>query len=395
MENAEVEDIKISIVIVNYNVKYLLEQCLYSVRSALGGREAQIFVVDNASTDGSVEYLTPLFPEVEFIKNRENRGFGAANNQVLGRCKGQYVLLLNPDTVIGEESLFSLMFYLDDHPAIGAVGVKMLNGRGEFLPESKRSFPTLWIAFCKLFALSKLFPNSPKYAQYNLPYLNPDKPHKVDVLCGAFMLIRREALAKCGMFDESFFMYGEDIDLSYRLVHAGYKNYYMPERVLHYKGKSSEKDDLKYLESFYGAMKVFFDKYYPDSSKFLKSLVYFAIRIRMRLAALSGWKGGKRKRLNPHRRLLVISREANFATVKQQCLQMMGKLEYVNLWNLDEERALDAICRKNKMKQFTDIVFCFPDVRFEQMFLLMDTMPEKKIDYHIYNHFSKRVISPE
>ena len=152
---------------------------------------------------------------------------------------------------------------------------------------------------------------------------------------------------------------------------------------------------MKYLESFYGAMKVFFDKYYPDSSKFLKSLVYFAIRIRMRLAALSGRKGGKRKRLNPHRRLLVISREANFATVKQQCLQMMGKLEYVNLWNLDEERALDAICRKNKMKQFTDIVFCFPDVRFEQMFLLMDTMPEKKIDYHIYNHFSKRVISPE
>ena len=142
MEDAEVEDIKISIVIVNYNVKYLLEQCLYSVRSALGGREAQIFVVDNASTDGSVEYLSPLFPEVEFIKNRENRGFGAANNQVLGRCKGQYVLLLNPDTVIGEESLYSLMFYLDDHPAIGAVGVKMLNGRGEFLPESKRSFPT-------------------------------------------------------------------------------------------------------------------------------------------------------------------------------------------------------------------------------------------------------------
>ena len=155
------EETKLSVIIVNYNVKYFLEQCLYSVRAAVTGMDAEVFVVDNNSTDGSVEYLRPKFPEVVFIENKDNPGFAKANNQAIRQCTGEYVLLLNPDTVVGEESLRSLCFQMDEDPEIGAIGVKMLNGHGVFLPESKRAFPSPWVSFCKIFGLSKLFPNSP------------------------------------------------------------------------------------------------------------------------------------------------------------------------------------------------------------------------------------------
>ena len=213
--------------------------------------DAEVFVVDNNSTDGSVEYLRPKFPEVVFIENKDNPGFAKANNQAIRQCTGEYVLLLNPDTVVGED------------PEIGAIGVKMLNGHGVFLPESKRAFPSPWVSFCKIFGLSKLFPNSPAFARYSLPYLDKEQTHKVEVLAGAFMLLRHEALDKVGLLDESFFMYGEDIDLSYRIVLGGYKNLYVPERILHYKGESTKHGDLRYIRAFYGAMLIFYKKYYP------------------------------------------------------------------------------------------------------------------------------------
>lgn len=237
---------QLSVVIVNYNVKYFLEQCLCSVQAATQGWDVDIYVVDNHSSDGSVEYLRPLFPDVIFMENQENVGFAKANNQAFHICKGEYVLMLNPDTAIGEESLRSLCYFMDEHPEAGAIGLKMLNGNGIFLAESKRSFPTPWVSFCKLFGLSKLFPDSPKYASYALPYLSPDEQHEVDVLSGAFMLMRHEALEKTGLLDEKFFMYGEDIDLSYRFIQAGYKNYYMPERMLHYKGESTQKVSYRF-----------------------------------------------------------------------------------------------------------------------------------------------------
>ena len=162
--------------------------CLYSVRAAVTGMDAEVFVVDNNSTDGSVEYLRPKFPEVVFIENKDNPGFAKANNQAIRQCTGEYVLLLNPDTVVGEESLRSLCFQMDEDPEIGAIGVKMLNGHGVFLPESKRAFPSPWVSFCKIFGLSKLFPNSPAFARYSLPYLDKEQTHKVEVLAGAFML---------------------------------------------------------------------------------------------------------------------------------------------------------------------------------------------------------------
>ncbi|WP_288213143.1 glycosyltransferase family 2 protein, partial [Parabacteroides sp. CAG:2] len=271
------EETKLSVIIVNYNVKYFLEQCLYSVRAAVTGMDAEVFVVDNNSTDGSVEYLRPKFPEVVFIENKDNPGFAKANNQAIRQCTGEYVLLLNPDTVVGEESLRSLCFQMDEDPEIGAIGVKMLNGHGVFLPESKRAFPSPWVSFCKIFGLSKLFPNSPAFARYSLPYLDKEQTHKVEVLAGAFMLLRHEALDKVGLLDESFFMYGEDIDLSYRIVLGGYKNLYVPERILHYKGESTKHGDLRYIRAFYGAMLIFYKKYYPGSGWLMRILIRLAV----------------------------------------------------------------------------------------------------------------------
>ncbi len=389
-------DTKISVIIVNYNVKYFLEQCLYSVRAAASGMDTEVFVVDNNSTDGSMEYLKPRFPEVTFIENHDNPGFAKANNQAILQAKGEYILLLNPDTVIGEDSLRSLCFFMDEHPKAGGIGVKMLDGNGVFLAESKRSFPTPWVSFCKLFGLSKLFPRSRTFARYSLPYLSENKQHKIDVLAGAFMLMRHESLDKVGLLDESFFMYGEDIDLSYRIKMGGYDNYYMPERILHYKGESTKHNDKKYIQAFYGAMLIFYKKYYPRSGWFMSGLIKVGVRMKVSFVSLFGSskdKSKKQKRIK-NRRLLIICREDEFEKIKEACVKRMPDLEYVNLWDLDVERVMDAICRKNQMKGFTDYAFSYPDVRFEQMLLFMDKMVNKKAVYHIYNEESKQLITP-
>lgn len=388
------DEIILSVVIVNYEVKYFLEQCLYSVRAALQGMDAEVFVVDNHSEDGSIEYLKPIFPEVTFIENTDNPGFAKANNQAIRMAKGKYVLLLNPDTVIGEDSIRSICYFMDERPQIGAAGVKMLDGHGVFLPESKRSFPTPWISFCKIFGLSRLFPNSPRFARYSLPFLGADTRHKVDVLAGAFMMLRKEALDKVGLLDESFFMYGEDIDLSYRLILGGYKNYYLPERILHYKGESTQKGDIRYIKSFYGAMVIFFRKYYPKSGLLVSSLIRIAVWFRAALDFIFQPFVSGSSRKPSRRRLLVLSGEESFEAVKAACVNRIPKLQHVNHWNVDENRVMDSMNRSNQMKGFTDIAFCYSDVRFEQLLLLMDKMPDKRITYHIYNKKSGVLVSP-
>ncbi|MCC8143574.1 MAG: glycosyltransferase family 2 protein, partial [Tannerellaceae bacterium] len=329
-------DKKLSIIIVNYNVKYFVEQCLWSVRAALAGMEAEIFVVDNNSSDGSVAYLEPRFPEVAFIANKDNPGFAVANNQAIRQCTGEYVLLLNPDTLIGEDCLRSLCYFMDEHPQAGGVGVKMMDGHGMFLIESKRSFPSPWNSFCKIFGLSRLFPHSPRYARYNLCYLDENKTHKVEVLAGAFMLLRYEALEKVGLLDEAFFMYGEDIDLSYRICQGGYKNYYIPERILHYKGESTRHNDIKYIKAFYGAMLIFFKKYYPKSGWLSSFFIRLAITGRTSVAACLGLLGRNKKRKGNHRRILIHCHEENFPAIKKACRKRLPPQEYINLLELDE-----------------------------------------------------------
>lgn len=387
---------KVSIVIVNYNVCFLLEQCLCSVRAAINGIDAEVIVVDNHSTDGSVAYLRHKFPDVRFIENKENTGFSKANNQAINVCEGEYILILNPDTVIGEESVRTLCFFMDEHKKAGAVGVKMIDGCGNFLPESKRCFPSPWVSFCKLFGISRLFPNSKLFARYALPYLNPDTLHKVDVLAGAFMFMRHDALKQTGLFDEAFFMYGEDIDLSYRLTLSGFTNFYYPERVLHYKGESTKHGDRRYIHAFYDAMRIFHKKYYPRTGWIMRLLIGIALWIKSLWTACFGRKNatslsGKGKKKT---RLLVLCDETHFETVKKACVATIPQPEFINHWNLNEERVLDAINRRNQMKGFTDIVFAYPDMRFEQMLLFMDVMPNKSMTYHIYNKHNERLISP-
>ena len=209
---------KLSIVIVSYNVKYYLEQCLRSVMRATTRLQAEVWVVDNASTDGSVEYLQTRFPSVHFVQNADNRGFSAANNQAIRQSQGEYVLLLNPDTIVGEDVLEGCVAFLDAHPQAGAVGVRMLNADGSFAPESRRGVPTPFTSFCKMSGLSRLFPMSTVFGRYYMRYLDANEANRIEIISGAFNMLRRKAIDHVGLLDERFFMYGEDVDLSYRLL---------------------------------------------------------------------------------------------------------------------------------------------------------------------------------
>ncbi len=273
---------KLSVIIVNYNVKHFLEQCLYAVVKAAKGIETEIFVVDNNSVDGSVQLIREKFSDINIIDNKENTGFSKANNQAIKRATGEYILLLNPDTVVEEKTFSKVLDFMDKHPDAGGLGVKMIDGKGNFLPESKRGLPTPWVAFCKVFGISALFPKSKLFGQYHMGYLNENDIHEVDVLAGAFMLLRRETLEKTGLLDEAFFMYGEDIDLSYRITRAGYKNFYFPETtIIHYKGESTKKGSLNYVKVFYNAMIIFSKKHFSAGKAGLFSfLIRLAIYFR-------------------------------------------------------------------------------------------------------------------
>lgn len=273
---------QLSVVIVNYNVKHFLEQCLYTVRRATNGLQAEIIVVDNHSEDNSVAYLQPRFSEVQFLINSENLGFSKACNQGWKLSNGKYVLFLNPDTIIPEDCLKNCIDFFESHPDAGALGIKMLDGKGRFLKESKRSFPSPSVALYKLFGLSKLFPRSQTFSRYHLGNLDPNQAHEVDVLAGAFMMIRKDVLDKIGGFDETFFMYGEDVDLSYRIQKAGFKNYYFAgSSIIHFKGESTRKGTLNYVRMFYNAMSIFVRKQYGGSrAKLFNFLVHAAIWFR-------------------------------------------------------------------------------------------------------------------
>jgi GT2 family glycosyltransferase len=235
-----------------------------------------VFVVDNCSTDNSVSYLKDKFPTVQFIENTVNAGFSRANNQAIDISKGEFILLLNPDTVVGESTMENVCRFMDSDKKIGATGVKMIDGCGDFLPESKRGFPTPWHSFTKITGLGKMFPYSKTFGGYHLRYLNENETNKVDVLAGAFMLLRRTAIEQAGSLDNRFFMYGEDIDLSYRIKQAGFDVYYLPEPIIHYKGESTKKD-IKYVKRFYEAMLIFFNKHYPDTNRLFKLFIRWAI----------------------------------------------------------------------------------------------------------------------
>ena len=263
----------LTIIIVNYNVRYFLEQCLHSVFEAADESEIEIIVVDNDSSDDSLEMLERQFPYVQVIANEENVGFSKANNQAIRIAKGQYVLLLNPDTLISEDTLKKCIEFVSATPNAGIIGVKMIDGSGKYLPESKRGIPTPIRSFFKLSGLYSLLPKSKWLNGYYLGHLNPDENQEIEVVPGAFMFMNTQKLLDVGLLDEQFFMYGEDIDLSYRFLQKGHQNYYLADtRIIHYKGESTKKSSLNYVRVFYSAMLIFAQKHFSGGPNFFYTL---------------------------------------------------------------------------------------------------------------------------
>ena len=266
---------KLSVVIVSYNVRSYLEQCLQSVQRALEGTEGEVFVVDNHSDDDSVETVRQHYPWVRLIENQENLGFAKANNQAIRQAQGDYILLLNPDTVVAEDTFHGVLAFMDEHPKAGGAGVMMCYEDGSRAPESRRALPTPWVAALKMMGFTK---------RYYLSDLLWDQPCRIEVVSGAFCLLRHEAIKTVGLLDEDFFMYGEDIDLSYRLLKGGWENWYLPYSIIHYKGRSTRKSDYRYVHVFYQAMLIFFQKHYSHLSIIYTVPVKMAIYFRAAIA---------------------------------------------------------------------------------------------------------------
>jgi len=272
---------ELSVIIVSYNVNEYLKECLFSTKKASEKIDCEIFVVDNNSNDSSAEMVRNEFPEIKLIQNTINKGFSAANNQAIKQSAGQYILLLNPDTLVEEDTFSKCIGFMKNHPDAGALGVRMVNGEGRFLPESKRSLPTPATAFFKIFGFSFLFPKSHLFSRYYLSHVDGYETSAAEVIAGAFMFIRREALEKAGLPDEDFFMYGEDIDLSYRIMKAGYQNYYFPEvQIIHFKGQSTSRNNYNDIFNFYSAMRIYSGKRHKEKFTLLYFLMIPAIYFR-------------------------------------------------------------------------------------------------------------------
>ncbi len=273
-----------SVIIVNYKVKALLMQCLERVIEASKGMNVEVFVVDNNSNDGSQEAVEAAFPQVAYIQSGDNLGFAKANNIAIRRSNAKYVLLLNPDVFIQPDCLKQVCRFADNAEKFGALGVRMIDSDGNFLPESKRNRPTLWNSFCKIVGLAKLFPDSKCFASYYNVSLKETEAGRTDVLAGAFMLINREKLGVQTELCEDYFMFGEDVDLSVSILEKGFYNYYLPITVTHLKGKSTNRHSKKYIEAFYGSMSIYFNRY--DRCAFSKLLVKMAVRCIIKIKSI-------------------------------------------------------------------------------------------------------------
>jgi GT2 family glycosyltransferase len=281
--------LELSIVIVNYNVKEFLTQCLDSIFKSQTQYNYEVIVVDNSSRDSGRDEICSTFEHITWIDNSENVGFGRANNQGFSRAKGVYTLILNPDTVLQEDTLEKCISYLLAHPEVGGLGIKGLDGSGQFLPESKRALPTPLVALWKITGLSAIFSKSSVFARYHLGHLSPEENHEVDILVGCFMMVPTQLLLSVGGFDPQYFMYGEDIDLSYELQKTGHKNiYFSDSQIIHYKGESTKRGSLNYVRMFYKAMVLFAKKQFTGSSAAAYSLlIYSGIYLRATLAIVA------------------------------------------------------------------------------------------------------------
>ena len=280
---------KLSVIVVNYNVRQFLENALTAIRRAMSGIEGEVFVLDNASTDNSAAMVREKFPDVSLITSAENVGFARGNNIAMDRASGEFILLINPDTIVQEDTFRVMLRFFESHPDAGLAGCKILNPDGTFQLPCRRSFPRPWVAFTKIFGLSALFPKSRLFGRYNLTFLDPDQTYPVDAVSGSFMMIRRETYEKVGGLDESFFMYGEDLDWCYRVGDAGFKVYYVHDTtIVHFKGESTKRSDIDEIKLFYEAMQLFVEKHFSTSGV-LRFFLRAGIVLRAAIASLGRW----------------------------------------------------------------------------------------------------------
>ena len=326
---------QLSIIIVNYNVQCFLEQCIISVIAACKNIEAEIIVVDNNSTDGSKLFFNNRFKAVQFIWLRQNLGFAKANNIGLTAAKGSTILFLNPDTIVPEDCFEQCLTFFQSKDNAGALGIRMIDGSGCFLKESKRGFPSLFTSFCKLSGLTALFPSSTFFANYYLGHLPENQNNPVAVLSGAFMMVDKKVLDKLGGFDETFFMYAEDIDLSYRIQKAGYLNYYFADStILHFKGESTQKETLQYINTFYGAMVLFVKKHH---GLFISSVYTLVIQAVIAIKSISTGINNLLKKLSNKSgkkfikgKAFVISDANIFKLIQQNTGQLFDAVEKID-----------------------------------------------------------------
>lgn len=353
-----------------------MEQCLCSVIKACAGKKSEIIVVDNHSSDGSFDYFKNRFPSVNFIWNDSNVGFAKANNQAMQIASGEYILLLNPDTIVPEDCFDSCISFLRKQTNNAALGVKMIDGSGNFLKESKRAFPSPVTSFFKLAGLAKLFPHSSIFAKYHLGHLDENENHEVDVLAGAFMMIPQKILHQTGGFDEDFFMYGEDIDLSYRIQKAGFKNFFFAETcIIHFKGESTRKGSLNYVKMFYQAMSIFVKKHYGGGRAGIYTFfIHIAIFMRAGVAGFSRLIKPKWKEKN------------NLALKGQSVLIFGNTVEVENakkflidagqIFQHDPSTDSDEIRKVVVLNKTQEIIFCEGKLTFKQIIqLFLQTPP--------------------
>ena len=367
----------VTIAIVSYRARHFLEQTLLSALEALAGAggDGEIIVVDNNSADGTIEHVAPRFEgKVAFILNSSNQGFAKANNQAIAAARGEFTLILNPDTIIGSGTLREAVEWMRSHPECGAAGVRMIDGDGAFLPESKRGFPTPWVSFCKIFGLSRIFPMSPTFARYHMRYLDERQPHQVDILAGAFILARTRLLRQLGGFDEDFFMYGEDVDLSYRMARAGSQNWYLPITIIHYKGESTRKDSTRYVRVFYQAMLIFFRKHYPGYSAAYSAMIHLAVYASAAAAIIkraAAWPFRRARRRAGRKLWRIISTDpAPIAALLGQQAEMC---------------ALSP----------TDVVIDDRCHTYQQIIDTIDSMADGRRRFHVYSGRNQILISPK
>jgi N-acetylglucosaminyl-diphospho-decaprenol L-rhamnosyltransferase len=378
--------LQLSIIIVNYNVKYFLEQCLYSVTKASAGIDAEIFVIDNNSTDDSKGFFSDKFSSVKFIWNSENVGFAKANNQALLLSKGKYILFLNPDTILPEDCFSKCISFLESNSQIGGLGVKMIDGSGNFLKESKRGFPSPFTSLYKLCGLAKVFPTSIHFSKYYLGHLNENESHEVDVLAGAFMMLPKKVLHDIGSFDEAFFMYGEDIDLSYRIQKAGFKNYYFSETsIIHFKGESTKKSNVDHLRHFYKAMYLFSKKHYDFTRS---SIIYFLIKLIIAGKTIAGTvKKVSSVPKNEDKKRLIVATEKGYHQVIDLLKKAGIKLNVsarIELHHSENSTALGSITRLSSLiKKYSikEVIFCEEAMSFKNIIATVEQHPSVETSY--------------